>query len=131
MAKKEGEDKLAAWKATAPENLPAPVVVTREGAQTVPAPLLDAVLQADTSTLPVWLGADLGTQGYAVVKINKVMPRNPSPKEVAEQERKQYAQWVAGAENQAYYKMLSQRYKAQFKVTRPASPAAGQPKAVE
>jgi peptidyl-prolyl cis-trans isomerase D len=131
MAKKEGEDKLAAWKATAPENLPAPVVVTREGAQTVPAPLLDAVLQADTSTLPVWLGADLGTQGYAVVRINKVTPRNPSPKEVAEQERKQYAQWVAGAENQAYYKMLSQRYKAQFKVTRPASPAAGQPNAVE
>jgi peptidyl-prolyl cis-trans isomerase D len=131
MAKKEGEDKLAAWKASAPDNLPAPVVVTREGAQTVPAPLLDAVLQADTSTLPVWLGADLGTQGYAVVRINKVMPRNPSPKEVAEQERKQYAQWVAGAENQAYYKLLGQRYKAQFKVPKPASPVAGQPNAVE
>ena len=126
MAKKDGAEKLAAWKLKEPENLPAAVTVSREGAQTVPAPVLDAVLQADTTTLPAWVGVDLGGQGYAVVRVNKVLPRNAPVPATAEQERKQYTQWVASAENKAYYKMLSQRFKVAIKVPRPAPNAVGQ-----
>ncbi|MES2948817.1 MAG: SurA N-terminal domain-containing protein [Pseudomonadota bacterium] len=126
LAKKEGIEKLAAWKTKEPETLPAAVSVSREGAPAVPGPVMEAVLQADTTSLPAWLGVDLGAQGYAVVRVNKVLPRNAVPAETAEKERKQYAQWVAGAENKAYYKMLSQRFKVTIKTPRPATNAFGQ-----
>ena len=126
MAKKEGVEKLALWKATAPSNLPASVVLTREGAQIVPAQVLDAVLLADTTSLPVWVGVDMGAQGYAVARVNKVMSRGAPVPATAEQEHKQYAQWVANAENQAYYKMLTERFKVQIKANRPPRTAVGQ-----
>lgn len=131
LAKKEGAEKLEAWKLAAPSNLPAPVVISREGGQAVPTQLLDAVLHADTAKLPAWIGVDLGVQGYAVVRINSVMPRNPSVPAIAEQERKQYAQWVAAAESQAYYKLLSQRFKVQIKAIRPTRTAGVQQSIVE
>jgi peptidyl-prolyl cis-trans isomerase D len=52
------------------------------------------------------------------------MPRNAPAPAAADQERKQYTQWVASAENQAYYKMLSQRFKVQMKVQRPIRAAS-------
>nr|WP_295782805.1 SurA N-terminal domain-containing protein [Rhodoferax sp.] len=126
LAKKDGTEKLAAWKTAAPEQLPVAVTLSREGAQTVPAPVLDAVLQADTTTLPAWVGVDLGVQGYTVVRVNKVLPRIAPVPATAEQERKQYTQWVASAENKAYYKMLSQRFKVAIKAPRPTLNALGQ-----
>lgn len=131
LAKKDGAEKLAAWKTAAPEQLPVAVTLSREGAQTVPAPVLDAVLQADTTTLPAWVGVDLGAQGYAVVRVNKVLPRTAPIPATAEQERKQYTQWVASAENKAYYKMLSQRFKVVIKAPRPTPNALGQQRLAE
>ena len=118
MAGKEGAAKLAAWKAGgAADNLPAVVTVSREPNQPIQGPLLDAALRADTSSLPAWVGVDLGAQGYAVVRVNKVLARTPPPD--ANKERAQYAQWVASAENQAYYQWLKERFKVQMKVQRP------------
>ncbi|MDP3653709.1 MAG: SurA N-terminal domain-containing protein [Rhodoferax sp.] len=118
MARKEGVAKLAAWKTggTA-DNLPAAVTVSREPNQPIQGPLLDAALSADTSSLPAWVGVDLGAQGYAVVRVNKVLARTPPAD--SKQERTQYAQWVASAENQAYYQWLKERFKVQMKVQRP------------
>lgn len=118
MASKEGAAKLAAWKASgAADNLPAAVTVSREPNQPIQGPLLDAALRADTSSLPAWVGVDLGAQGYAVVRVNKVLARTPPAD--ANKERTQYAQWVASAENQAYYQWLKERFKVQMKVQRP------------
>lgn len=129
MAKKEGIEKLANWKAAAPASMPAAVTVSREGAQVVPGPVLDAVLHADTTSLPVWVGVDLGAQGYVVARVNQILPRNAPAPATADQERKQYAQWVANAENKAYYKLLAQRFKVAIKAPRPAANAFG-PQAV-
>jgi len=131
LAKKDGMEKLAAWKTAAPASLPASIMLSREGAQTVPTAVLDAVLHADTSSLPTWVGIDLGAQGYAVVRVNKVLPRTAVVPATAEQERKQYAQWVASAENLAYYKMLKDRFKVQIKVPRPTSSLMAQQSAAE
>jgi len=126
MAKKDGIEKLANWKAAAPANMPAAVTVSRDGAQVVPGPVLDAVLHADTTSLPVWVGVDLGAQGYVVARVNQILPRNAPAPATADQERKQYAQWVASAENKAYYKLLTQRFKVAIKAPRPAANAFGQ-----
>ena len=80
-----------------------------------------AALRADPTKLPATVGVDLGRQGYAIVKVNKVLPRTPVADDVAKQERNQYAQWTANAESQAYYASLKERFKAQIKVPAPTS----------
>jgi peptidyl-prolyl cis-trans isomerase D len=121
LSKKEGADKLAAWKTGASAaTLPAAVLVSREQGQPITGPLLDAALRADATSLPAWVGVDLGAQGYAVVRVNKVLPRTVVAPATAKQEREQYAQWIANAESQAYYQLLKERFNVQMKVQRPA-----------
>jgi len=133
LAKKEGEAKLADWKKQADEGkLGAASVLGRD--QPVPgmSPLLmDAIMRADTSALPVWLGVDLGAQGYAVARVNKVLPRNAPQPAVAEQERGQMALWLAGAEWDAYYEVLKKRSKVQIKAAKPQAGASAATDAVE
>jgi peptidyl-prolyl cis-trans isomerase D len=125
LAKKEGAEKLAAWKA-APDSasMPASVVVSRDQAQNVPPAMLKAILRAETKTLPSFIGVDLGPQGYAVARINKVTAR-PAPAEAAaKQDRSQYAQWWTGAEGQAYYAVLKERFKVEVRAPKPTSSLA-------
>lgn len=132
LAKKEGADKLAAWKQNAASaTLPAAVVVSREPGQAVKGPLLNAILRTDAASLPAWSGVDLGAQGYAVFRVNKVMPRTAPAEAAAQQERLQFTKWLASAENQAYYAVLKERFNVQIKVTRPASNAQDASTAVE
>ena len=121
MASKEGTAKLAAWKAApASAVMPAAQVVSRDQAQNVAPQILNAVLRADASKLPTFVGVDLGAQGYAVVKINQLVAR-PAPTEVAaKQDRAQYAQWWTAAESQAYYGLLKERFKTDIMAARPA-----------
>ena len=122
LARAQGVEKLAQWKANAPASLPAAVVVSRESdRQTVSEPVLDAVLHADVSKLPVWVGVADAERGYTVVRINKLMPRVEQNAAAADRERKQFAQWLASAEDQAYYQWLMERFKVQFKVPKPLS----------
>lgn len=120
LAKKEGMEKLAAWKAApATAVMPVPVLVSRDQSQNLAPQVLGAALRASTSALPVFAGVDLGPQGYAVVRVNKVVPR-PVPSEAnLKQERAQYAQWWTGAENQAYYGLLKERFKVEILAPRP------------
>ena len=117
-ARQAGQDKLAAWKAApAQASLGAAEVVSRASPNKWPAALLEAVMHAPTQSLPVWLGADLGVQGYAVVRVNKVLP---APDMAArQQERVQFAQWLSTAEGLAYYNHLKDRYKVVIKEPRP------------
>jgi peptidyl-prolyl cis-trans isomerase D len=126
LAKQEGIAKLAAWKAgTAPANVPETVTLSREAAQAIKGPLLDAAMRADPTALPTLVGVDLGTQGYAIVRVTKVLPRTTvADATTAMQERNQYAQMVATAESQAYFGLLKDRFKVQMKVDRPVRAAA-------
>ena len=126
LARKEGAEKLAAWKSI-PDSavLPASVVVSRAQGQALPSAALDAVLRADTSTLPAWVGVDLADRGYVVVKIKQVVARPSPDAQNSKQEQAQFAQWFATAENQAYYTLLKDRAKVQMKVPPPAKDEAG------
>jgi peptidyl-prolyl cis-trans isomerase D len=131
-ARKEGVAKLAAWKA-APASataLSAPVVVSREQTQKLPNPVVDAALRADPGSLPAFVGVDLGASGYAIVKVEKVVPRDVPVEAAAKQQRNQYAQWWTSAENLAYYNGLKERFKAEIVVTKPAPGAANAQEAV-
>ncbi len=113
----QGLAKLAEWKANPDAaKLPQAVVVSRESKQAQPSALVEAVLRASTQTLPAWVGVDLGASGYAVVKVEKVLPRDASKSEA--REREQYTQWWASAEGLAYYKLLKEKFKVEIKVAR-------------
>ncbi|WP_310626839.1 SurA N-terminal domain-containing protein [Limnohabitans sp.] len=119
----EGVAKLAEWKAHPDAvKLPASVVLSRESRQTQNPVLVEAALRASTQTLPAWVGVDLGASGYAVVKIEKVLPRdaasNASNASGVAREREQYTQWWASAEGLAYYKLLKEKFKVEIKVAR-------------
>jgi len=119
-ARKEGVARLAAWKAApASAEMPPAVQVSREQTQKLPAPVIDAALRADASALPTFVGVDLGPQGYAIIRINKVTPRDAPAEAVAKQERNQYAQMWTSAESLAYYNGLKERFKAEILVARP------------
>jgi peptidyl-prolyl cis-trans isomerase D len=123
LAKKEGMEKLAAWKANPATagGLPAMVAVSRQESQKQPQAVVEAALRADPATLPGFVGVEVADQGYAVVKVSKVLPRETPAEAAARQERQQYAQSLASAENLAYYNLLKERFKVQFDVPKPSS----------
>ena len=125
LARQEGQAKLTAWKAApdAASGLTAALTVSRDRLQDQPRSVVDAALRANVDQLPAWTGVDLGAQGYAVVKINRVVPRDGVDDARARMEREQYLQSWASAEALAYYDLLKQRFKVQIKAPRPVAQA--------
>ena len=121
LARAEGEARLAAWQADpAGASFAAPITVSRLDTQSQPPAVVDVALRADTAKLPALVGADLGVQGYDVVRVLKTVPRTPPAAEQAKQESQQFAQAVGAAESAAYYDLLKDRYKAEILVPKPA-----------
>jgi peptidyl-prolyl cis-trans isomerase D len=124
LARKDGEAKLAAWKASpATAELPAAVPVSRMDAGQ-PRQVIEAALRADPARLPALVGVDLGAEGYAVVKVNKLLPRDTVAPQQAQQEAGQYTRAWGTAEAMAYYEVLKNRFKAQINVPRPKEAVA-------
>ncbi len=119
LARQEGAAKLADWKAKPDAaNLPAAIVLSREQTNKQPSAVVEAALRASTRSLPAWVGVDLGTSGYAVIKVEKIVPRTEADAKNRDRERDQYAQWWASAEGLAYYRLLKEKYKVEIKSTR-------------
>jgi peptidyl-prolyl cis-trans isomerase D len=114
LARKEGLARLAAMQSGAADGLPAAVVVARNNSQGLGPNVMDAVLRADTNKLPVVVGVDQAGQGYTVLRINQVLPRETTPTG-EEGVRQQYAQAWAAAEAEAYLGALKKRFKVEFK----------------
>ena len=126
-ARKDGIAKLAAWRAApATAVLSAPLAVSRDQPQKQSLQVVDAALRADAAALPALAGIDLGAQGYVIVKVLKVLPREASLEAAAKQERTQYSQWWTSAESQAYYNGLKDRFKTEIKVAKPVRVKADQ-----
>jgi len=115
LAHKLGEERVAALRA-APDTAmsEAPQVVSRAQARDLPRALLDGILKAPAAKLPAIVGVDLGEQGYAAVRITKVLGRDPIAAD-ATRAQSQYAQAWGDAEAQAYYAGLKARYKVEIK----------------
>ena len=120
LARKEGEAALAAWKADPAKIASVPaVVVSRDQPQGVVPKVIDAALRADPLKLPAQVGVDLGADGYAVVNVKRIVSRTAPNDGAAKQAQAQYTQIWAAAENQAYYEVLKERYKAKIMVAQP------------
>ena len=120
LARKDGEARVAALRSNPSETLPNTVTVSRGKAHGMPKALLDPLMRADASKLPAVLGLDLPGQGYVVMRLTQVLPREAMPGG-DEPLRAQYTQAWAAAEADAYVAALKKRYKAEIK------PAGQQP----
>ncbi len=119
LARKDGEARLAAWKKTpAQTDASTAVVVSREQPQGVAPQVLEAALRADPVALPALVGVDLGAEGYAVLNVKRIVARAAPDDAAAKQAQTQYVQLWAAAENQAYYEMLKDRFKARITASR-------------
>jgi peptidyl-prolyl cis-trans isomerase D len=97
------------------------ITLSRDKPQDQPAKVIEAALRMAPTTLPALVGVDLGAQGYAVVRVSKILPRDAVPQANARQEQAQYSQLWSAAEGEAYYNLLKERFKTQMLVARPAA----------
>jgi len=122
LARKEGEARLAALRQAPATDLGTPLqTVSRAQTRDLPRSLVDTVLKAPTTPLPGVTGVDLGDDGFAVVRIVKVLGRDPIAAD-AKRASAQYAQTWGAAEAQAYFAALKSRFKVE--VTLPAATEA-------
>lgn len=113
LARKEGEARLAELRKAPDTALPgATLTISRAQTRELPREIVDGALRAVADKLPAIEGIDLGTQGYAIVRLLKVLPRDPAVMDAA-RVQSQYAQAWADAEAQAYYAALKTRLEAQ------------------
>lgn len=122
LARKAGEVRLAEIKQSDDgAGMPTAVTVSRPQPQGLAPQVLDAVMKAGAAALPARIGVDIPGEGYAVVRINKVLPPDDKAPELASL-RPLYAQAWAAAETRAYYEALKTRFKVEVKS--PAAPAS-------
>ncbi len=114
LARQAGEARVQALRQTPSEALLGPTaVLSRVATQGAPAAVIDAVMGADASKLPAIVGIDLKANGYLVMRITQVLPRDPVTGS-EEQLRQRYAQAWGVAEADAYVASLRTRFKAKI-----------------
>ncbi len=115
LAREAGQQRRTALQAAPADSLPNTAVVSRQQTQGAPQALLNAVLGADAAQLPVLTGVDLGEEGgYLVVRVIRVLPREPLPGGDGPL-REQLGQAWAAAEAELYLAALNKRYKVAYK----------------
>jgi peptidyl-prolyl cis-trans isomerase D len=121
LARKAGEAKLAAAKAAGDAaGFGAPVMVSRTKQPTINPAAALAVLKADVSKLPAYVGVEVPGQGYGVYRIGKVaMPSQPDVARRAA-EADQLAGVVGQQEMFGFIEALKQKAKAKISVAAPA-----------
>ncbi|MES2089154.1 MAG: SurA N-terminal domain-containing protein [Pseudomonadota bacterium] len=113
-ARQDADQKQALWKQSPDKaQLPPAVQMSRRLVFSQPPAVLEAALRASDKQLPAWTVVDLGAEGSALVKVNKVLPLQIGPQEVQETEA-QFAGYWGKAEADAYYQSLKRKYKVEY-----------------
>lgn len=119
LAKKAGEAKLAELKAKDDATgFSATQTVSRAKSQGVNPALFLAVMKADTSKLPAYVGVEVPNQGYGVLRIVRVVQPTKVDDAKRQAEKQQITAALAQEEMQAYIDVLKQ--KAKVKILKPA-----------
>ena len=119
MVREQAQAQLKAWQQH-PEQaqLGAVKVVSRQQGAGIPESVVAAALRVDPSKLPQMTGVDLGDEGYAVVRVNKVLPREAQAAQT-EQSRQEFEALWGQAQGQAYVDELKKRLKVKVMAPMP------------
>ena len=112
LARKDGQAKLAdLQKSKSTAGFGAEQKVSRTDAQGVSPLALSAIFKADDSKLPAYVGVDLGNDGYAIYRVNAVVPAAPIDAGRLASAQRELAQVDAQTELEAYVASLRKRSK--------------------
>ena len=115
LARKDGAAKLAdLQKSKSTAGFSPEVKVSRADGQGVPPAVLSAVFKADAQKLPAYVGIDLGADGYAIYRVNAVLPGPAIDPQKLAAAQQQIAQSNAQLEMQAYIDSLRARSKVKL-----------------
>ena len=126
LAQTEGKARLAALQQAPQTDMGIePRRISRLQTQELGKSITTAVLGADPKKLPAFVGIDLGSDGFVVAKVQKVIGRDPIVADVS-QARNQYEQAWSDAETQAYFGALKVRQKVRIDAKATAKVAANE-----
>ncbi|MGF6967514.1 peptidyl-prolyl cis-trans isomerase D [Paraburkholderia sp. WC7.3g] len=109
-AHKDGIAKLAEFeKSKSTAGFSSPLKVSRNDAQGVPPAALSAIYTVDAQKLPAYVGVDLGDDGYAIYRVNQIVPPAPTDAQHLAAAQQQIAQVDAQSQAEAYLKALRER----------------------
>ncbi|EDZ98257.1 PpiC-type peptidyl-prolyl cis-trans isomerase [Burkholderia sp. H160] len=114
-AHKDGIAKLAEFeKSKSTTGLSSPLKVSRNDAQGVPPAALSAIYKVDAQKLPAYVGVDLGDDGYAIYRVNQIVPPAATDAQHLAAAQQQIAQVDAQSQAEAYLKALRERSSVKF-----------------
>jgi peptidyl-prolyl cis-trans isomerase D len=112
LAQKDGEAKLAdLQKSKSTAGFSSALKVSRNDPQGVPPVALSAIYKVDAQKLPAYVGVDLGSDGYAIYRVNSIVPPAAVDPQHLAAAQQQIAQVDAQAQMQAYFDALRARSK--------------------
>ncbi|MBY8606448.1 SurA N-terminal domain-containing protein [Burkholderia arboris] len=115
LAKKDGVAKLAELlKSKSADGFSAAQKVSRTQSQGLTPAALSAVYKVDAKTLPAYVGVDLGADGYAIYRVNAVIPGSAVDPQQLAAAQQQMAQVDAQSEGEAYLAALRDRSKVKL-----------------
>ncbi|EMN1928094.1 SurA N-terminal domain-containing protein [Burkholderia ambifaria] len=121
LAKKDGAAKLAELQKSKSTDGFTPVQkVSRMQSQGLTPAALSAVYKVDAKTLPAYVGVDLGADGYAIYRVNAVIPGTAVDPQQLAAAQQQMAQVEAQSEGEAYLAALRDRSKVKLYGTTPS-----------
>lgn len=117
LAKKEGEEKLAALANGGDAGLTwaAAKTVSRQDAQGLPAAALRKVMTANASKLPAYAGAERGEEGYVLYRISKLIAGEPKTGPQAAESQARYDRQAGSEQLDAYVASLRARARVEVR----------------
>lgn len=126
LAKKDGTAKLAELqKSKSADGFTTAQKVSRTQSQGLTPAALSAVYKVDAKTLPAYVGVDLGADGYAIYRVNAVIPGTAVDPQQLAAAQQQMAQVEAQSEGEAYLAALRDRSKVKLYGTAPSQSQDG------
>jgi peptidyl-prolyl cis-trans isomerase D len=126
LARKDGEAKLAdLQKSKSTTGFSSALKVSRNDPQGVPPAALSAIYKVDAQKLPAYVGVDLGNDGYAIYRVNSIVPAAPIDPKRLQAAQQQVAQVDAQAQMQAYLDSLRARSKVKLTGSLDSAQSAG------
>ncbi|WP_233829925.1 SurA N-terminal domain-containing protein [Paraburkholderia sp. ZP32-5] len=114
-AHKDGLAKLAEFeRSKTTTGFSSPLKVSRNDSQGVPPAALSAIYKVDGQKLPAYVGVDLGDDGYAIYRVNQVVPGTAIDPHTLAASQQQVAQVDAQTQAEAFIKALRERSKVKF-----------------
>jgi len=113
IAKQAGEAKLASVRTGAEADFATTIPVSRNKTGGLAGPAVAAIMRANTSKLPAYVGVALPGRGYSIYRINKVN-ENLADETIVKAEQQQVDEFLATQEMAAYLAVIKKRSKAEI-----------------